>query len=143
MSERVLGPCPSCGTYHERWRNQACNRQAINETDAAREAATRAMIEDAVGLCPSCGKYHEGQRNQTCNRQAERIDEMHDANGTKLNVGDRVFIPAVITQLDPGDEFCNVSLETSEGRRPDGAKERISAINTGVVVLRRRAKTAT
>jgi hypothetical protein len=59
---------------------------------------------------------------------------MHDANGTPLKVGDRVMIPAVITHLSPGEDFCNVSIETSIGRRPDGQKERMSAINTGVLV---------
>lgn len=59
---------------------------------------------------------------------------MHDANGTELKKGDRVLIPAVITELSPGEEYCNVSLETTLGRRPDQNKERISAINTGVLV---------
>lgn len=59
---------------------------------------------------------------------------MHDANGTPLKKGDRVLIPAEIVDLSPGEEFCNVSLETAYGRRPDGNKERISAINTGVLI---------
>lgn len=59
---------------------------------------------------------------------------MHDANGTALKKGDRVLIPAVITDLSPGEDFCNVSLETTLGRRPDGNKERLSAINTAVLV---------
>ncbi len=59
---------------------------------------------------------------------------MHDANGTLLKVGDRVLIPAIIKRLDIGEEFCNVSLETTLGRRPDKAKESISAINTGVLI---------
>lgn len=59
---------------------------------------------------------------------------MHDRNGTPLNVGDEVLIPAVITELQPGEEFCNVTLKTVSGRRPDKQKETISAINTGVLV---------
>lgn len=59
---------------------------------------------------------------------------MHDANGTKLEVGDRVFLPAVVTHLSPSEEFCNVSIESVVGRRPDGDKETISSINTGVLV---------
>lgn len=66
---------------------------------------------------------------------------MHDANGTPLKVGDLVYIPAVITQLNPCEEYCNVSLETVYGRRPDDRKETLSAINTGVLVLHRRPKT--
>ena len=59
---------------------------------------------------------------------------MHDANGTKLEVGDKVLIPCVITELQPGEDFCNVSLDTIIGRRPDDEKEHICAINTGCVV---------
>ena len=59
---------------------------------------------------------------------------MHDANGTKLEKGDRVIVEAIITELSTMEEFCNVSLETVLGRRPDGNKERICAINTGVIV---------
>ncbi len=32
-------------------------------------------------------------------------------------------------------DYCNVSLQTVTGRRPDGAKEQIRAINTGVLTL--------
>jgi hypothetical protein len=59
---------------------------------------------------------------------------MHDANGTKLEKGDRVIIEAVIESLSPSEEFCNVSLATVLGRRPDDAKEHICAINTAVIV---------
>ena len=60
---------------------------------------------------------------------------MHDKNGTPLKKGDRVLIPAVITEIHPTEEYCNVSLETVHGRRPDGQKERFSAINTAVTIL--------
>lgn len=65
---------------------------------------------------------------------------MHDRNGSPLKKGDTVLIPAIITELSPGEDYCNVSLETVSGRRPDGAKERFSAINTGVLVLHESAK---
>jgi hypothetical protein len=58
---------------------------------------------------------------------------MHDATGRKLKVGDTVVIAATITQLSETEEFCNVSLETVLGRRPDGNKEHVYAINTGVL----------
>jgi hypothetical protein len=59
---------------------------------------------------------------------------MHDANGHALKVGDKVLIPAEITSLSAGEDFCNVSVKTTLGRRPDGNKETMSAINTGVLV---------
>lgn len=60
---------------------------------------------------------------------------MHDANGTKLEVGDRVMIPAVVTGLCEGTaDYCNVTVQTALGRRPDGAKDSFSAINTGQLV---------
>jgi len=68
---------------------------------------------------------------------------MHDANGNRLKVGDEVLIPAIITELQPSDEFCNVTVKSLHGRRPDGTQESISAINTGVIVLLRAAKAAT
>lgn len=59
---------------------------------------------------------------------------MHDAKGRPLKVGDIVLIPAKITQVSPTEDYCNVSVETTHGRRPDGAKEQVSAINTGVLL---------
>ncbi len=59
---------------------------------------------------------------------------MHDAKGRTLSLGDRVMIPAVVTELHPTDDYCNVSAASALGRRPDGAKETFSAINTGVMV---------
>ena len=65
---------------------------------------------------------------------------MHDRNGTPLQKGDIVLIPAEITELQAGEDFCNVSLSTVHGRRPDDAKEFLHAINTGVLVLHERPK---
>ena len=59
---------------------------------------------------------------------------MHDFNGTPLKVGDLVIVPAVITQLSTTADYCNVSLTTVLGRRPDDQKETVNAINTGVLV---------
>lgn len=59
---------------------------------------------------------------------------MHDARGKSLAVGDIVLIPAVITQLGGGEDYCNVSVKTQIGRRPDGVKEVFTAINTGVLI---------
>ena len=61
---------------------------------------------------------------------------MHDANGTLLKIGDLVLLPGVITELSEGNEdYCNVTVESVHGRRPDGQKECVSAINTAVLVL--------
>lgn len=59
---------------------------------------------------------------------------MHDAKGRELKVGDKVVVLATITQLSATEEYCNVDLTTDYGRRPDLARERISAINTGVLL---------
>lgn len=58
---------------------------------------------------------------------------MHDAKGRPLSVGDTVLIPARVTELQESEDYCNVSVETLVGRRPDGEKEHIHAINTGVL----------
>jgi len=59
---------------------------------------------------------------------------MHDAIGCKLNIGDVVLIPAQIKDLSLSEDYCNVMLETIFGRRPDGNRETIYAINTGVIL---------
>jgi hypothetical protein len=64
---------------------------------------------------------------------------MHDRNGTELRVGDVVMIEARVTELYAGDDYCNVTLQSVHGRRPDGQKELISSVNTGVLVLIDRA----
>lgn len=59
---------------------------------------------------------------------------MHDMMNQPLKVGDTVLIPAKIVELQPFENLCNVSVETLHGRRPDGMKEKIWAINTGVML---------
>lgn len=59
----------------------------------------------------------------------------HDCRAAALKVGDRVLIPCRIVELQAGEDYCNVTLETVQGRKPDGQKERISAINTAVLLL--------
>ena len=59
---------------------------------------------------------------------------MHDANGTPLKKGDKVMIPCVIAELGPDEDYCNVRLETTLGRKPDGQKETFYAVNTAQVV---------
>lgn len=59
---------------------------------------------------------------------------MHDAMGRPLKKGDIVLIPARITSTSATEDYCNVSVETALGRRPDGLKEHFNAFNTGVVL---------
>ncbi len=59
---------------------------------------------------------------------------MHDRTGRKLKVGDSVVIPGVITAVSETDDYCNVNVETTHGRKPDGAKENIGGINTNVLI---------
>jgi hypothetical protein len=44
---------------------------------------------------------------------------MHDRTGKPLKIGDHVTIHAKIVELSPTEEYCNVSLETIFGRKPD------------------------
>lgn len=59
---------------------------------------------------------------------------MHDARGKPLKVGDLVLIPAVVKEVYSTEDFCNVTVTSQIGRRPDGQKETIHAINTGVLI---------
>jgi hypothetical protein len=59
---------------------------------------------------------------------------MHDVNGHPLKKGDKVLIPAVVTTLYGGEDYCNVSIETTLGRKPDGQKNSLSIINTAQLV---------
>ena len=60
---------------------------------------------------------------------------MHDANGHPLKVGDKVLIPCEVMGLVAGSEdYCNVDVRTTLGRRPDGLKEWFYATNTAHLV---------
>lgn len=59
---------------------------------------------------------------------------MHDARGKPLKAGDLVLIPALVKEVSAAEDYCNCNIETQIGRRPDGAKETIYAINTGVLI---------
>lgn len=64
---------------------------------------------------------------------------MHDRNGNELKVGDKVMVPMIITDCTGGEDYCNVSLESVYGRRPDSEKEQVCAVNTGICVLLEKA----
>lgn len=59
---------------------------------------------------------------------------MHDARGKALKVGDLVMIPAVVTELCETEDYCNVTVKSQIGRRPDGVKETWYAVNTGIML---------
>lgn len=42
----------------------------------------------------------------------------HDMNGTKLEVGDLVLVPCLVTQVMTGAEYCNVTLQTEKPMFP-------------------------
>lgn len=58
---------------------------------------------------------------------------MHDAKGRQLKVGDTVLIPARITAIYSGTDYCNATAASVLGRRPDGAPDTIT-VNTGVML---------
>lgn len=63
---------------------------------------------------------------------------MHDRNGTPLKVGDVVTLKLKMTQVSPNADFCNATVQTVEGRKPDGAKDTYS-LNTALLVLQESA----
>lgn len=42
----------------------------------------------------------------------------HDKNGNLIEVGDLVNIPCVVKSIYQGEEYCNVTLETTEKMYP-------------------------
>lgn len=59
---------------------------------------------------------------------------MHDAKGRELKQGDKVVFIGKVTEIQATEEYYNVSVESSIGRRPDGQKEKLHALNTGVLL---------
>jgi hypothetical protein len=35
----------------------------------------------------------------------------HDLNGNLIQVGDKVNIPATVTAVQPGEDYCNLTVE--------------------------------
>jgi hypothetical protein len=56
----------------------------------------------------------------------------HDRKGNLLNVGDQVHVPCVVKEIQAGDEFYNLTLETIEPMYPGDQKSAI-ALNAGQV----------
>lgn len=59
---------------------------------------------------------------------------MHDRNNKPLKVGDIVLVPCKIVETQATEDYCNCTLESVYGRRPDRMKEKIHAINTGILL---------
>jgi len=53
----------------------------------------------------------------------------HDLAGKLLQKGDRVFIVAIVKDIQEGDEYCNVTLETDQPMFPSDSKTTI-VLNT-------------
>jgi hypothetical protein len=50
----------------------------------------------------------------------------HDRDGAPLKVGDEVTIPAVVTSISPGADYCNLSVETVEPMFPGDSKTTVT-----------------
>lgn len=61
---------------------------------------------------------------------------MHDRNGTPLKVGDTVTLELKITAAYAGEDYCNVTAQSVDGRKPDGHKETFTG-NAAVLVLQK------
>lgn len=48
---------------------------------------------------------------------------MHDIYGREIKVGDEIIIRYVVTAIQPGSDYCNLSAQSLAGRKPDGCKE--------------------
>jgi hypothetical protein len=47
----------------------------------------------------------------------------HTRTGKELQVGDRVLIEAVVEAIGTGEDYCNATVRTEIGRKPDGARD--------------------
>lgn len=47
----------------------------------------------------------------------------HDVNNNLLEVGDEVIVRAKVTSIQTGEEYCNVTIQSVNGRKPDGMQE--------------------
>ncbi len=55
---------------------------------------------------------------------------MHDAKGRELKVGDKVMIPAVITDIHASENYCNVNTRVTATMPGDkGSTPQVCAMN--------------
>lgn len=57
----------------------------------------------------------------------------HDKFGVVLHTGDHVLVPCIVKEVQPGDEYCNVTLET-ENPMPPYTTPTTLVLNTKQVV---------
>lgn len=58
----------------------------------------------------------------------------HDRDGKLLEVGDFVYIPCVVTQINPGEDYCNINVETVEKMPPENKYTNNYSLNTKQVI---------
>lgn len=58
----------------------------------------------------------------------------HDLTGRELQVGDTVWVPAKVTRIHAGEDYCNLSLETTEPMFPGNDKSALT-LNARQVLL--------
>jgi hypothetical protein len=49
----------------------------------------------------------------------------HDKNGALISEGDKVLVRCTVKSVTPGEEYCNVTLETVEPMYPSTNKDTI------------------
>ncbi|MGB8887114.1 MAG: hypothetical protein WCC87_10355 [Candidatus Korobacteraceae bacterium] len=53
----------------------------------------------------------------------------HDVKGKLVKVGDKVNVPCVVESVQPGKDYCNVTVRTALSMPPDGTSTSIT-LNT-------------
>lgn len=53
----------------------------------------------------------------------------HDMKGKLVKVGDKVNVPCIVKEVQPGKDYCNVTLETVVPMPPDNTSNSI-VLNT-------------
>lgn len=64
---------------------------------------------------------------------------MHDMNGTKLDVGDKVTMEFTVTSISSGVEFCNCQLKSTLTMPGNDSHSEYGAVNTKQVLLIKKA----
>lgn len=62
----------------------------------------------------------------------------HDRNGAEIKEGDIVLVECEVKTICAGEEYCNLTVASVVGRKPDGRAETMS-INAAVVELKPKA----
>jgi hypothetical protein len=60
---------------------------------------------------------------------------MHDKNGKLLKVGDKVNIPCIIKSVSTSEDYCNITVETTEKMLPENKYTSTYALNAKMVEL--------